>query len=457
KQVNQNALASYENVANKNVWLDGARFLHGSVKLYRQTHRQPVKSFMEWTGIQAQLHRLEMNLSLSLPALPRLDDIPSPPPPQQPVKRDSGVGLPDLQPIRSIQMHNNWFFPVDEMGIGGAASFISIEQEEMKRTSSAESATSAAFFVFLALLACCDLVLLGHRMCRAWTTAKLCVYGFPEYFRENKEAEMGNDDVFASRESKLTPAQGCRESPIYQSIALFLTQTISTTFFPKIVGAIATCVVMVCVLQLSNQYFTVQELERAGLYHSAEQYVDLQTSLTNARLTGHAAQINTLQFPAFQASVSGHLSRHQTVLAAYREQLLGLQNLSTQVYCQHLREIDLETNCDDIPAGHTADMYGDEAWHKMATLVHACKFYPVVPRLYVRSQAEHSPTSAVHIEAVLASVRSIIFLTARLVTVFLVSVVLKELLSAVAWIFLQRSGAMRIRVIVERDQDEGLQ
>ena len=56
-----------------------------------------------------------------------------------------------------------------------------------------------------------------------------------------------------------------------------------------------------------------------------EQYVDLQTSLTNARLSGHAAHINTLHFPAFQASVSGHLSRHQTVLAAYREQLLGLQ------------------------------------------------------------------------------------------------------------------------------------
>ncbi|GFR92587.1 delta-like protein 2 [Elysia marginata] len=298
----------------------------------------------------------------------------------------------------------------------------SIDEEEMTQTATAQSATSAAFFVFLALLALCDLVLLGHRMCRAWTTAKLCVYGFPEYFRENKGT---------------------------------LHSTISTTFFPKIVGAIATCVVMVCVLQLSNQYFTVQELERAGLYHSAEQYVDLQTSLTNARLSGHAAHINTLHFPAFQASVSGHLTRHQTVLTAYREQLLGLQNLSTRMYCEHLKAIDLETDCDKIP-----DLGRDtqsEAWDNMANMVHACKFYPVVPRLYVRGQDKHSPTSAVHIEAVLESLRNIIFLTARLVTIFLVTVVLKELICAVAWIFLQRSGAMRIRVIVERDQDEALQ
>ncbi|GFR92591.1 delta-like protein 2 [Elysia marginata] len=186
KQVNQNAQASYQNVAENNTWLVGARYLYGFVKLRRDTHRKPVKTFMEWTGIRAELEKLEIDLSFSLPALPRLDDIPAPPPQKQPVKRDSGSDLPNLEPIRSIQMHNNWFFPVEEMGIGGAASFISIDEEEMTQTATAQSATSAAFFVFLTLLALCDLVLLGHRMCRAWTTAKLCVYGFPEYFRENK-------------------------------------------------------------------------------------------------------------------------------------------------------------------------------------------------------------------------------------------------------------------------------
>ncbi|GFN75809.1 delta-like protein 2 [Plakobranchus ocellatus] len=454
-QVNQNAQASYQHVEQNITWLDGARFLHGTVKLYRNTHQKPVKSFMEWTGIRAELKKLEIDLSFSLPALPRLDDIPAPPPDKQPIKRDTGPEFPELDPIRSIQMHNNWFFPVEEMGIGGAASFISLDHEETRPDTAPQSVTSAAFYVFLVLLVLCDLVLLGHRMCTAWTTAKLCVYGFPEYFRENKEAEMGNDDVFASRESKLTPAQGCKDSPIYQSVALFLTQTISTTFFPKIVGAIATCVVMVCVLQLSNQYLTLQELEKAGLYHSAEQYLDLQTSLTNARLTGHATHINTLHFPAFQASVSGHLARHQAVLSIYRKQLLGLQSLSMRMYCEHLKAIDLQAQC-----SHLTDQISDDnsqAWDKMATMIHACKFYPVVPRLYVRGEDEYIPTSVVQIEAVLESLRHIIFLTARLVTIFLVTVVVKELLCAVAWIFLQRSGAIRIRVIVERDQDEGLQ
>ena len=47
--------------------------------------------------------------------------------------------------------------------------------------------------------------------------------------------------------------------------------------------------------------------------------------MTNARIQTHADHINTVDFPAFQASVSGHVMRHKAVVNLYHKHLHGLE------------------------------------------------------------------------------------------------------------------------------------
>ena len=60
RQVNQNALSAFQNIQQNNTWMKGARFLHSMVMLLRNTHGKDVKSFMQWTGINAELSKLEI-------------------------------------------------------------------------------------------------------------------------------------------------------------------------------------------------------------------------------------------------------------------------------------------------------------------------------------------------------------------------------------------------------------
>lgn len=168
--------------------------------------------------------------------------------------------------------------------------------------------------------------------------------------------------------------------------------------------------------------------------------------MTNARIQTHAHHINTVNFPAFQALASGHVARHHSLVEVYHEQLHGLQKLSMDVYCQHLKDLGVEGDCNN-------DTLKD---FKIESLSHSCKFYPIVPRLFNRHGEKQRPVSEIQVEALLESVRFIIYYCCQLMVIYLIIVVLKELACAVFWILIERSGAIRLRIIVEQDQDNSM-
>ncbi|CAL1527309.1 unnamed protein product [Lymnaea stagnalis] len=443
RQVNQNAQASFLNVLHNNTWLVGTRFLYEAVQLLRKTHGKDGKTFMDWTGIKGDLAQLEIDLTFSLPALPRLDDLIDSSPDEPSVKRDAQEKVQLNEPIRSIQIHNNWFFPLEES---------SLTQTKLSQHSANSdnrpslNETSYSFYIFLGLLVVCDLILLAHRMCKAWTSTKLIIFGFPEYVRKKKGED--EDEVFPPEDSnnKLAPVQSCQDSPIVNSLKMFLTQTISTTFFPKVVGSVAACFVLFCLLQLSYKYLTTKELGRMGLYQSNDQYLHLQMSMTNARLETHANYINTVDLPAFQATVHGYIARHRTVVEIYNQHLTGLQGLTIEMYCEHLKTIGVSGNCSETPKKRSKDM--DYVEYFTPT----CKFQPVVPQLFKRNTVSKIPLSERQLEALLENLRFIIYYTSQLTVIFLAIIVLKELTCAVLWILIQRSGVIHIRIIVEQDE-----
>ncbi|CAG5125671.1 unnamed protein product [Candidula unifasciata] len=158
--------------------------------------------------------------------------------------------------------------------------------------------------------------------------------------------------------------------------------------------------------------------------------------MTNARIQTHADYINTVDFPAFQGSMSSYISRHRSVLGIYWKHLKGLQNLSTEMYCEHLKTIGISGNCSD--SVQHSEGKAQATWSMLAAVSHACKFQPVDPKLFSRMPADKIPFAARHMEALLGSLRYIIYYTSQLVVIYLAVIVLKELASAVLWILIQR-------------------
>ncbi|KAI8743714.1 CAunnamed protein product [Biomphalaria glabrata] len=445
QQVNQNAQASYQHILHNNSWLVGTKFLFEAVTLLRKTNGQELKTFMEWTGIKSQLSQLEIDLSFSLPALPRLEDMVDLSYDQQPIVRDAQENLTLSEPIRSIEVHNNWFFPLDSLQAKQAAERQSSKQKHIDHS---PAITSLPFYVFLGLLAFCDLILLAHRMSNSWTSTKLFIFGFPEYVRQRKVEE--DDDVFAAEDStKSAPTErSCKKFVSWKFFKMFLTQTISTTFFPKITGAIATFFILFCLLRVSNKYLNIEELQKIGLYHTYDHYLDIHTAMTNARLQTHADYINTVDLPIFQTTVNGYVIRHQTVVEIYKKYLHGIQSLNSALYCEHLKAIGVSTKCND-----SKDNLNDVRGTTLAT----CKFQPVVAQVYGRDVSEKSFQSDKQMEATLNCLQNIILQTSQLILIYLAIIILKELGAAVLWIMIERSGIIRLRIIVEKEHDESVQ
>ncbi|KAH9523540.1 hypothetical protein Btru_040258 [Bulinus truncatus] len=383
RQVNQNALASYQNILNNNSWLVGTRFLYGAVSLLRKTHNQEIKSFMEWTGIKSELSHLEIDLSFSLPALPRLDDMIDLSVDPLPITREAQENRSSNEPIRSIEMHNNWFFPLDDLKVKQAAE---MQLSKQDRQDSSHRKTSLSFYIFLGLLCFCDLILLGHRMCKSWTSTKLFVFGFPEYVRKKKDEEEDPFDVPNDSSNNQTSESNCKKFCNFQFIKMFLTQ---------------------------------------------DHYIDLHTAMTNARLKTHSDYINTVDLPIFQTTVNGYVIRHQTVVEIYKKYLYGIQSLNAALYCEHLKAIGVSTNCSE-------SMNTNSKSDTIAVPLATCKFHPVAPKLYNGEVLERSFQSDQQMEATLNYLQNIILQTSQLIVIYLSIIILKELACAVLWIMIQR-------------------
>ena len=58
-----------------------------------------------------------------------------------------------------------------------------------------------------------------------------------------------------------------------------------------------------------------------------DRYLELQASLTNARLTMHTAHVNDVIYPAYQGWMTSQLERHQFAFRQQRQQMEVLQKV----------------------------------------------------------------------------------------------------------------------------------
>lgn len=440
-ELNHNIQQAQNSVEN-NTWLVGARYIHSLIVSTRKIiNNLDSKPFMEWAHLQSDLSKLKVDVSFSLPSLPRLADLEAllKEENQRPIKRSKD----SVTALHSTHIYNQWFSPFSRNMTGDG-----VKQSVFGSDTIGDRVDGSyfAFNVMLIVLACCDAVLLIHRLLKASMVGQMLLYGFPEYmdFRERKVSDEGDDDVFDE-------VQKCRcwsESPFCQAFKAFVSQLISATFVPKAVMVIAVVLLLRGMLHVSTNMLTVEFLQKAGLYHSSEEYLDLHSQLVNGRLTAHAHYINTIDFPAYQTWMSTYIQRHQFAFQVYRQQLERMKIVHSQSYCQYLQALELAGNC----TSHTGTEDSQETLHSIISP--GCQFQPVLPRLYRRSESVYQNLSEQQLRVMLENIRAVIFDTCQITVVFLSIVVVKELLSAVVWIFIRRSGLVRLRIIYETDQDE---
>ncbi|KAK7090882.1 uncharacterized protein [Littorina saxatilis] len=436
-ELNHNIEQAHQSIAN-NTWLAGARFLHGVVTTTRK-HIKNVNSkpFMEWTHLQNDLSKLTVDVSFSLPSLPKLADI------EEAIEAEAQPNTAkrelNADKLHTTHVYNQWFSPFADNFTTDL--LMSAESGGGKRE---EGRSFLLFYVFLGLLACVDVVLVLHRMLKAKIVGQLLLYGFPEYmdFRERKDD--GDDEVFDDN----TRCRCWAESTFCQAVKAFMSQFLSSTFIPKAVTVVAAALLLRGMLHVSTSMLTVRSLQGAGLYYSSEEYLELHSQLINGRLRAHAHHINTVDFPAYQTWMSTVIQRHQFAFQVYQQELRRMQKVHTQSYCQYLQALDLPGNCTEASQG---DNPQDAAYGIISP---GCQFQPVLPRFYKRSESVYRNLAEQQLEVVLKNLRAIIFDTCQVIVVFLSIVVLKELISAVVWIFVRRSGLIRLRIIYETDQDE---
>ncbi|KAK7482892.1 hypothetical protein BaRGS_00025925, partial [Batillaria attramentaria] len=442
RELNHNVMQSYQSIED-NPWLKGALFLHGSViNIRKHIKNVDSKPFLEWAHLETDLNKLAVDVSFSLPSLPRLTDLEQVLEAEQtgPTKRSSEDDKSQKH-VKTTRIYNQWMSAFSQN-----ASREAMKMQRNGRDGDKESREKSfvVFYIFLGLLACFDLLLLLHRMLKACSMGRLLLYGFPEYmdFRERKED--GDDDVFDD-------GRKCRcwtESPFCQAVRAFFSQLISSSFLPKAAIVVAVAIMLRGVLRLSTTVLTVESLQQSGLYHSSEEYLNLHAQLINGRVRAHAEHINTIDFPAYQTWMSTYIQRHQFAFQVYRQQFTQMQHVHTQTYCHYLESLGLAGNCSH---DHSQGDNQDSAYGVISP---GCQFQPVLPKYYKRSESVYRNLSEQQLGVMLENVRAIIFDTCQVIVVFLSIIVLKELICAVVWIFIRRSGLIRLRIIYETDQDE---
>ncbi|KAL8578327.1 hypothetical protein ACOMHN_031701 [Nucella lapillus] len=442
-ELNHNIHQAHQSIAN-NTWLAGARFLHGVVTTTRKhINNVDSKPFMEWAHLQNDLSKLIVDVSFSLPSLPKLAEI------EEVIEEEAKHSKRSKNSQNSDQLHtthvyNQWFSPFSHNSTQNNLQFRGARGGDGGSDGEEGRRSFGVFYVFLVILGCLDLLLVLHRMLKAKIGGQLLLYGYPEYmdFRERKDD--GDDDVFDDNRR----CTCCSVAPICQAVKAFTSQVMSSSFIPKAAIVVVVALLLRGLLHLSSTTLTVQSLHKAGLYHSSDDYLNLHGQLINGRLQAHAHHINTVDFPAYQTWMSTYIQRHHFAFQVYHQQLRRMQRVHMESYCHYLRSLGLTGNCSSDAEGAK----GQDSAH--GVISPACQFQPVLPKFYKRSESVYRHLSDKQLKVLLDNIRAIIFDTCQIIVIFMSIIVVKELLCAVVWIFIRRSGLIRLRIIYETDQDD---
>ncbi|KAH3814846.1 hypothetical protein DPMN_143359 [Dreissena polymorpha] len=115
------------------------------------------------------------------------------------------------------------------------------------------------------------------------------------------------------------------------------------------------------------------------------------------------------------------------------------------MYCEYLHMLNVSAVCSEVP--------GDDSLAEVRP--DRCTFPPVMPNLYQRNATEAARIAGAQLDGFLFNIRKLVFDTCYIIIIYLSGIVIKELLCAVLWIYVKRSGFMSLRIIYETDEVPG--
>ncbi|KAJ8309938.1 hypothetical protein KUTeg_011803 [Tegillarca granosa] len=417
------------NSVQKNKWMKGADFLHKTVKNLRDLTGATTKPFMDWAGFQTDLSQVSIGANMPLPRLPLFDDI---------LNINVHPGTRSSKPTRvispeqtNIQTHNMWMYKDSTAFMKNESS----NQDDKVVTMETESWNMGSYYLFFWVMMFIDIVWFFHRMLKALGVGQLLLYGYPIFVDirdKTDETQPSTDDLSSRKLCKSGICSGFKE---------FTFKVLSSMFVPKVIATIFVCMVVYLISMATHHFVNRETFSYLGYYNNMNDLLWLHEKYINNRIDAHANRINTLEYPAYQELMNDYIRHHHYLFSMQEKQWREIGSAHSQFYCDYLKKIDVNAVCEPD---------GPIRFDNLQ--ITACHFKRVIPKAYKRYSGSDSRVAEFQMDAFLTRIRQLISDTCYIILIYLSTVVIKELLGTVIWLYMKRSGLINLRIIYEADE-----
>ncbi|KAH3814736.1 uncharacterized protein LOC127833862 [Dreissena polymorpha] len=411
---------TYASISNSK-WLQGAQFLYRYVQISKELlGEKNLVPWMNWVNMQTDMRSLVEGLTLPLPDLPVLT-------------KDSpdltNRFTPQQQPLRSaplsVQTINKWAVQPD-MAQNSANRTRNGRDDTQRKVTTFDIGSYKIFVVCMVII---DVLWLTHRIVKACGIGKLILYGYPVYMdvRDTKGEKKEN------------------KTPLMKTVRDLLTRVLAKMFIPKLIGTLFVCLMVYFVTICADKFINRNSFKLFGYYNDMEVIMKINQDAINVRIRSHADRINHMEFKMYEEAMNVNVKNHQYVLNLIQTQWGAIERAHSRMYCEYLHMLNVSAVCNEV--------LGDDSLAEVRP--DRCTFPPVMPNLYQRNATEAARIAGAQLDGFLFNIRKLVFDTCYIIIIYLSGIVIKELLCAVLWIYVKRSGFMSLRIIYETDEVPG--
>ncbi|GAB1600620.1 uncharacterized protein LOC115209612 isoform X4 [Argonauta hians] len=415
---------TYQSVM-ENRWLTGARHLHSSIQQKRESsHSTPLqtRSYTEWMQIEPNISNLALSLSLSVPKLPRFEEVFR-------EKTSTAHIYPEPPQNKSEPANytrNLWFYTEHKHSSGHR------NMTDYSHKSSKNGDNNQLFYTFVGIMVIIDAVWFLHRIVNIMRTTRLLLYGYPVYV----DCREGKDRGLPSVDNAHRKSSSCCKSAKKRCCHSIL----KTMFVPKMIISLLMVLFIYLTSAFSEKLFRRESFQALGYYTDINSLLELSRADINSRIRMHATQINAMEYPMLEAWMNSYLKRHLYLHDVYQNSVRKLSKTHSITYCEYLQRYLPDAKC-------TVRDLSD-----FKVEVKGCKFPPIEPRIYQKLDDHHSRISARQMDSFLYAVRKMISDSCFIVLLYMSFIILWDLTSTVIWLNVKRAGWIRLRVICETDE-----
>ncbi|XP_036357142.1 uncharacterized protein LOC115209612 isoform X5 [Octopus sinensis] len=414
----------------ENRWLTGAKYLHSSIQQIREnSHDLATRSYTEWMQIEPNISNLALSLSLSVPKLPRFEEVFR----EKVSPTNTYTEPPQNKSGQTNYTRNLWFYTEHKHSMGHR------NMTDYSHKSSKKGDNNQLFYTFVGIMVIIDAMWFLHRMVNIMRTTRLLLYGYPVYVdcREGKDRGLPSLD-----NAHRKPSSCCKSAKkrCCHSVSKFFSKILKTMFVPKMIISLLMVLFIYLTSAFSEKLFRRESFQALGYYTDITSLLELSRADINSRIRMHATQINAMEYPMLEAWMNSYLKRHLYLHDVYQNSVRKLSKTHSITYCEYLQRYLPDAKC-------TVRDLSD-----FKVEVKGCKFPPIEPKTYQKVDDQHSRVAARQMDSFLYAVRKMISDSCFIVLLYMSFIILWDLTSTVIWLYVKRAGWIRLRVICETDE-----